>query len=306
MTIYEKIKLIKQLSGLTQESLARQFDVSFATFNSWINNKSIPHEKKQIIINELYKKYTGQKLIPDSSLQAKNELLLKKSKKYKNIIKIITNRPDIYEQFILSLTYNSNKIEGSTFTEDQTSDVLFHNANIKSKSLIEHLEVKNHQSAIQFLFKDIKKDFIINEKWILKLHSILINSIRDDAGAYRDHGVRIVGANVPTANYLKVPELMKNLIKNTNKNSNDLIKHISQVHSRFEQIHPFSDGNGRIGRLIIIAMLLRENFAPAIIKQEKKRIYYQCLQRSQIHEDYTLLEDFISDSILEGYKFIEE
>ena len=91
----------------------------------------------------------------------------------------------------MSLTYNSNSIEGSTLTENETADILFRNKNIKNKSLIENLEAKNHQAALEYLFREIKLNFKINENFILKLHSMLMNGIRDDAGMYRRHG----GAN---------------------------------------------------------------------------------------------------------------
>ena len=80
----------------------------------------------------------------------------------------------------------------------------------------------------------------------MKLHGILSNAIRSDAGGYRNHAVRIAGANVPTANYVKMPDLMKALMTDVNKNAEDAVRHIASVHSRFETIHPFGDGNGRI------------------------------------------------------------
>lgn len=306
MKISEKIKLIQKISGLTQESLAKELWVSFATVNSWINGKSIPHQKKQDKINELYKKYTGEKIIPDSELIAKKNLLYKKSKYNKNIIKKITNREDLFNEFILQLTYNSNSIEGSTLTQDDTEAILFRNANIKDRSLIEHLEAKNHQAVLKYLFRIINSNLKIDESLVLKFHGILMNGIRDDAGRYRSHGVRIVGSNVPTANCLKVSELMKNLFKDINKRTDDAIAHISKMHSKFEQIHPFSDGNGRVGRIIMVAMLLRENLAPAVVSQKNKIFYYKYLQKSQIQSEFSLLEDFVCDSIFVGYKIIEE
>jgi len=303
MNISQKLQLVQKFSQLTQENIARELGVSFATLNSWINGRSIPRENSQKLIDELYLKYTGQKKVPISVLQSKKEII--KSKRHKNVIKEITNNPDIYDQFILSLTYHTNSIEGSTLTENETAAILFQNASLPNKSLIEHLEAKNHQSALRFLFEQVDPNFRITESFILKLHSILMNSIRPDAGAYRNHGVRIVGANVPTANYLKVPELMKEIIRNINKEKKDLIEHISVLHGKFEQIHPFSDGNGRIGRLLINVMLMKKNLPPAVIKQEKKRLYHTYLNKFQLEENSILLQDFICDAILEGFDILE-
>ncbi|MFA5421010.1 MAG: Fic family protein, partial [Patescibacteria group bacterium] len=269
-------------------------------------NRSIPHKKKQDKIDELYKKYSGEKIIPDSELVAKKNLLYKKGKVNKNIIKKIISREDLFNEFILQLTYNSNSIEGSTLTQDDTEAILFRNVNIKDKSLIEHLEAKNHQVVLKYLFKIINNNLKIDESLILRFHSILMNGVRDDAGRYRSHGVRIVGLNVPTANYLRVPDLMRDLFKDINKKNDDVITHVSRIHSKLEQIHPFSDGNGRIGRIVIVAMLLKKNLAPAIISQKNKSFYYKYLQKSQIQNEFSLLEDFICDSIFEAYKIIEE
>ena len=306
MMISEKLKLIKSLSRLTQEALAQKFDVSFATLNSWINGKSIPHRKAQILIDEIYKEYTGQKIIPESVLQAKKELIISKSKKYKNILKTIIDRPDIRDEFTLLLTYHTNSIEGSTLNENETGAILFHNKVLPNKTLVEQMEVKNHQAALQYLFQYLSlRGNKINEDLMLKLHSILMNGIREDAGFYRRHGVRIVGSNVPTSNYVKVPFLMIELEKSINGLPKDKIKQIANIHSNFEKIHPFGDGNGRVGRLIISAMLIRQNMPPAIIRQEKKQLYYTFLNKAQLQGDSSLLEDFLCDAILEGFKMIE-
>jgi len=306
MNSAEKLKIVQSLSGLTQEKLAKKLSVSFATLNSWINNKSVPRRKALERLDSLYFQFTGQRDIPYDPLKAKKQIIFNKARHYKSIVKKIINNPDIYDQFLLSLTYNTNRIEGSTLTEDETKTILFDNVTLSNKSVIEHLEVKNHQAAWEYLLKQLsKKSFKIDEILILKLHSILMNGIRNDAGVYRKHSVRIAGTYVPTANYLKVPQLMKRLIKNINSNRSDVVKYTSNIHSRFEKIHPFSDGNGRIGRLLIQAMLLPKNIAPAIIKQKHKRIYNSSLRKSQIENDFLPLEDFICQAIFEGFKVLE-
>jgi Fic family protein len=134
---------------------------------------------------------------------------------------------------------------------------------------------------------------------------MLMNGIISDAGSYRNHPVRILGSNVPTANHLKIPVLMNDLMKDIDKKGKDIINLVSETHSRFEQIHPFSDGNGRIGRMIMQAMLLIDNFAPAVVRQEKKNLYYTYLNKSQINEDLTQLEDFVCDAILYSFDILE-
>lgn len=305
MTVKQKLVIIQKTLGLSQTKLAHKFGVSFVAFNNWWNEKSIPRGKAQKLIDELFLEITGQKIIPKEEIVAKKQILYKKLEKHKNIIKEILDNIDIKNQFILKLTYNSNSIEGSTLTLADTASILFDNYAIPNKSLIEHLEAKNHQTALNYLFNYISNNGEINENFILKLHNILMSGIRDDAGFYRNHGVRIVGVSLPTANYLSVPKLMKEIISLINKKNNDIINLSTKIHSKFEQIHPFSDGNGRVGRLLMNAMLLKENLPPAIIEQKQKRIYYNYLYKAQTKEDESQLEDFVCDSILYGLKILE-
>lgn len=304
MTLKEKLQLIRNISGLSQVALAAKLGVSFVAFNNWWTGKSQPRSKKLALIDDLYRELSGQKLIPADVLVAKKMLISRESEKYSDVLKVINDNPDIYNQFLLSLTYHSNKIEGSTLSEDETADILFNNQNLSNKSLVEHLEVKNHQAALNYLFNFLKSKIKIDEELILKLHSILLNGIRDDAGRWRQHAVRIVGAYVPTANYLKLPELVKSLVNNINRPNKDIISLVSQTHAEFEKIHPFSDGNGRIGRLIMVAQLIRANLPPAVIEQGVKRSYYSCLNRAQLKSEYSQLEDFISEAVLKGFKIM--
>ena len=194
---------------------------------------------------------------------------------------------------------------GSTLSEPETAAILFQNAALPDKTIIEQMEVKNHQAALGYLFSHLQENGKIDEALILQMHAILLNGIQPDAGRYRAHGVRIAGSNVPTANYLKVPDLMQALSKDLSAKSRDILAHAVQIHSRFEQIHPFSDGNGRVGRLLLNAMLLRQNFPPALIRQEKRRFYMLYLNKAQLENDLSPLEDFICDAVLDAFNLLE-
>ncbi len=305
MTVKQKLEIIKKMSGLTQTKLAVKIGVSFVAFNNWWTGKSVPRAKMQAVIDELFLEVTGQKIIPADLLIAKKQILQKKSSKHKNILKEILDNPDICDQFILKLTYHTNSIEGSTLSEPDTAAILFDNKALPNKSLTEQLEAKNHQTALNYLFDYIAKRGKIDENLVRKLHSILMNGIRSDAGSYRNHGVRITGVDLPTANHMSVPKLMSEVIVRIGTKTKDVIALVATIHSKFEQIHPFSDGNGRIGRLLMNAMLLEANFAPAIILQERKRLYYAYLYKAQTKEDFSQLEDFFCESILGGFRILE-
>lgn len=304
MTVKEQLQALQKLSELTQAELAARLGVTFASLNRWINGKATPRPKMREKIDALYKEYSGEKQIPETAIAAKKQLIAKTGRSHRNVIGEILDNPDIRDQFYLSLTYNSNRIEGSTLSEGDTAAILFQNAALPNKSLVEQLEAKNHQAALEYLFDHIDDKRPIDEALILKLHSILMNAIRPDAGMYRSHAVRIMGIHIPTANYQRVPELIKELVRDIRESNADVIAHIANVHSRFEKIHPFSDGNGRIGRLLMHAMALRANIVPVVILQENRRFYVAYLNKAQMKDDQSLLEDFVCDAILEGYKIL--
>ena len=305
MTLRQKLEIIQKMLGLTQTKLAEKFGVSFVAFNSWWTEKSKPRPKMQTAIDELFLEVTGQKIIPTEELTAKKQALQQKSSEHKSVVTKILDNPDIRDQFILKLTYHSNRIEGSTLTEQDTAAILFDNAALPNKSLTEQLEAKNHQTALHYLFDHIAKKEKVDESLVLKLHSILMNGVRPDAGMYRNHAVRITGVNLPTANYISVPKLILMVMARITQKNKDIIALSAGVHSKFEQIHPFSDGNGRVGRLLMSAMLLRANFAPAIIRQEQKQLYYAYLYKAQTKDDQSHLEDFFCEAVIEGFKILD-
>jgi Fic family protein len=305
MNTRQKLEIIQKRLGLTQTKLAERFGVSFAAFNNWWTGKSTPRPKMQAAIEELFLEVTGQKIIPADLLNEKKKSLRQKSSGHKNVATEILRNPDVRDQFILKLTYHSNRIEGSTLTELDTAAVLFDNIALSDKSLTEQLEAKNHQAALNYLFDYINKGGVIDEALVLKFHSILMNGIRPDAGMYRRHSVRITGVNLPTANYVRIPALIPEVIAKAVKKTNDIIAASANAHSQLEQIHPFSDGNGRVGRLLMNAMLLKANLAPAIIRQEQKQLYYTYLYKAQTKNDQSQLENFLCDAVMDGFKILE-
>lgn len=305
MNIHQKLEIIQKKLGLTQTRLAEKFGVSFTAFNSWWTGKSEPRLKMQAAIDELFLEVTGQKTIPADLLTAKKQVLRQKSGEHKSVINEILNNPDIRNQLILKLTYHSNSMEGSTLTEPDTAAILFDNVALPNKSLTEQLEAKNHQTTLNYLFDHIAKKEKVDEALVLKLHSILMNGVRPDAGVYRNHAVRITGVNLPTANYMSVPKLIPEVMSRIIEKTKDIIALSAGVHGKFEQIHPFSDGNGRVGRLLMNAMLLSTNFAPAIIRQEQKQLYYTYLYKAQTKDDQSQLEDFLCEAVTDGFKILD-
>ncbi len=177
-------------------------------------------------------------------------------------------------------TYNSNSIEGNSLTLRETQMVLQEGITIKGKSLREHFEAKNHETALNFLYKLIDENHLFSSKDILSLHELVLRSIEDDfAGRLRNSGVRIAGANFLPPNAQKVSGLLDELIQFVNTNTLGLndIELATVFHHKFVWIHPFFDGNGRTVRLAMNLLLMRSGFPPAIILKNDRKKYYDAL-----------------------------
>jgi Fic family protein len=305
MNYAQKLKQIAKASGLSQEDLADKLEVSFPTLNSWINAKSEPtrlNAKNKIDI--LFAEFLGADSVDKSELEkVKNNALKKKT----SIKKIIDNH-DLLDDLILNLTYHTNTIEGSTMTKNDVAEVIFDNKTLTNRTQIEQREAVNHRVALEFMLNELAKDS--NLKWtselILKTHLLLMNGILSNAGLWRNHSVRIMGSKVPLANFIKIPDLIKKLCNELNEETTDPIYILAKTHSLFEQIHPFSDGNGRTGRLIMFVKALQLGIVPPIVLKEKKNVYYKYLEISQVEEKFDLLEYFIALSILENSKIFKK
>lgn len=181
------------------------------------------------------------------------------------------------EEFLLEFTYNSNAIEGSTLTFQETAMVL-EGITIDKKPLKEHLEAVGHKDAFEYIKELVSKNIKLSEKVIKDIHSLVLMDRPQDKGVYRKIPVKILGANVePPQPYLidiKMEELMINF-NNVNNKSHDIEK-IARFHLDFEGIHPFIDGNGRTGRLVLNLELMKNGYPPISVKFTDRKSYYEC------------------------------
>jgi Fic family protein/DNA-binding XRE family transcriptional regulator len=308
MKVSQKLHQIQKYSGKSQEELARELDVSFPTINSWINDKSVPRKKAAEKIDSVYVKYLGDTSISADVLKGKNAKIQLLRKQFNDPFSLIMSRKDLYDNFLLSLTYHTNSIEGSTFSQPEVRAVLFDDVTIPNKSVREHQEAKNHQGALGYVMRWIRDDNGETSQDVIKhIHQIVMNGIVHNAGEYRTHSVRIAGVHVPTSNHRSIDKHMGQFVEWFNlpqKQSLDQVEHISQTHARFEQIHPFSDGNGRVGRLLMIILAFKYHLAPILITKEKKQAYYTYLEESQVNNNHIPLTSFIFDALFEGYNLL--
>ena len=186
----------------------------------------------------------------------------------------------IKEALAVEWIYNSNSIEGNTLTLRETQMVLQEGITVKGKSLREHFEAKNHELALDHLYKLVNPNYELSTKDIMKLHEFVLRSIEEDfAGRFRTAGVRITGANFVPPNARKVPDMVDDLIAFTKENPLNLntLELATFFHHKFVWIHPFFDGNGRTVRLAMNLILMKEGFPPAIILSTDRKKYYSAM-----------------------------
>ncbi len=132
-----------------------------------------------------------------------------------------------------------------------------------------------------------------------------MQGIREDAGEYAKHQRAIRGYDLALPHPDDIPEEMQSLIKKMNFRKKHPVEHIAKIHADFEAIHPFGDGNGRVGRLIMIIQLIDCGFAPCIISVNDKAKYYECLEYAQ-KKSYSHFVYFLAEAILKGYGIIQK
>ncbi len=181
----------------------------------------------------------------------------------------------LQDAFMVEFTYNSNAIEGNTHTLKETAMVL-EGMTIDQKPLKDHLEAVGHRDAYIYIEDIAKQELPLSETVIKNIHSLVLMNQPEDKGVYRRIPVRIVGAYTePVQPYLIEPKITELLANNEQrKESMGLIERIARFHLEFEGIHPFIDGNGRTGRLIMNLDLIRNGYPPINVKFTDRKKYY--------------------------------
>ena len=181
----------------------------------------------------------------------------------------------LQEEFMVEFTYNSNAIEGNTLTLKETAMVL-EGMTIDQKPLKDHLEAVGHRDAFLYIEEIADKDEALDEFVIKKIHSLVLVNQPEDKGVFRKIPVRIMGAYTqPVQPYLIEPKMTELLAVNEERKvSMETIERIARFHLEFEGIHPFIDGNGRTGRLVMNLDLIRNGYPPINVKFADRKKYY--------------------------------
>ncbi len=201
----------------------------------------------------------------------------------------------IYHLIQIKFSYNSNRIEGSGLTYEQTAHIFDKsvlitekNANIKLDDIFETI---NHFECMNHLLESYKEPLSL--EYFKTLHKILKKNCSDEViGGFKKHP-NFVGNSATTRPQLVESELT-NLVKNYQRNLEVSLENIIDFHVAFEKIHPFSDGNGRVGRLVMFKECLKNNIMPFIIENKHKAFYYRGIK------EYDNTKGYLKDTILQS------
>ena len=282
--------LYEQLNrkGVTKTDLTREIGISSRTI-------------AKIARGEKLSLRTLQKIAAYLGCEA--ELLCKK-KSENVILQILREEKEagisggLYHELQVRMTYNSNHIEGSKLTEDQTR-LIFETNTIDvgdGISVDDILETVHHFRAIDYVIDIAEED--LTEEIVKHLHYILKHDTKDSmltwfAVGYYKRRANMVGGR-ETTKPKEVPERMKALLADYNAKKTVTINDVISLHAEFEYIHPFQDGNGRVGRLMVLKECLHHNIIPFIIEDSKKHFYYRGLS------EWRNEKGWLTDTCLDG------
>lgn len=205
----------------------------------------------------------------------------------------------IREVFLVEHTYNSNAIEGNTLTLQETALVL-QGITIDRKPLKDHLEAVGYKEAFQYVEELAKQDKQLTEFEIKSIHSLVLADRPEDKGTFRRVNVRIAGAMTePVQPYLiepKIEELLEDY-KNWAKTMH-IVERVALFHLRFESIHPFIDGNGRTGRLLMNLQLIKEGLPAVNIKYTDRRSYYDAFDEYARNNSADAMTKLIGEALV--------
>ncbi len=197
--------------------------------------------------------------------------------------KVLEDR--LREELVILWTYHSTAIEGSTLSLQETATLLAEGIVVGNKPLTDYLAARGHRDAINLVFKwvDEGKEEL-TEADLLELHRATMKNVIDIyLGVYRPVQVYLRGSSYTPPPPGQVPKLMRNFLKelNLNKKKHDPIKLAALTHLDFESIHPFVDGNGRVGRLIANWVLMKNGYPSIVITKRERVRYFRMLEEAQ-------------------------
>lgn len=212
------------------------------------------------------------------------------------------------DDVLVRMAYHNSAIEGNTITLPETVSILLDGTTPGNKSIREFYEIENHREAFQYILNLYGHAEKLTVPMIKNMHSLLLDRLQHDRGNFKKNQNAIVGAEFKTASPEQTPMLMEQWVENTNyqlshaDSFEDKLHILAESHIVFERIHPFSDGNGRTGRLVLMYQSLMEFGVPIVIINNNRAIYIQALA----NQDIEALSSMFHESIRYEKERIEQ
>lgn len=283
---YKKLFNILKNRGITKTALGNALDLSSTTLAKLAKDE-------QISMNTLIGICNYLNCQPGDIMEVRYEIdkdtLLYRLTEEKNA----KLKGSIYHQTQIKLAYNSNHIEGSRLTEDQTRYIYETNTigfDKEPVNIDDIMETINHFQCFDYMIECANNT--LDEEFIKNVHKILKTNTSDsriswfNVGEYKSR--RNMVGDMKTVPPEKVKDEMNKLLEEYWKKQNITLEDILEVHVRFERIHPFQDGNGRVGRIIIFKECLKHNIVPFIIEDNLKFFYYRGLKEWDNEKGYLM------------------
>ena len=202
------------------------------------------------------------------------------------------------EEFVVEYTYNTNAIEGNTLTLRET-DMVLRGLTIDKKPLKDHMEAVGHKEAFEFVRELVQNGESLTERVIQQIHYLVLADKKDDRGVYRRIPVRIMGAQHEPVQPYMIKPCMERLLADYEESTEHIVTRMARFHIEFERIHPFIDGNGRTGRLLVNLELMKAGYPPIDIKFTDRIAYYQAFDEYHVKHSLSAMEKLFATYINE-------
>jgi len=294
MIVKDIAYLGNDMSKINVESLMKnskykeEIKKSYKTISKFVNSK------------HYLKKAEALKLKADKYLTEEQKVLLESIRLHfkDRFLKLDKQtQKEVYDNFIVSFAYNTTSIEGNTIPLKETAEILNEGITPKNRELREIYDLRNTKDTFFWILEQKK----LNKELIGETHDRLLKDVDLRLG-FRNHDIRVLHARFKAAPFFMIDEEIDYLLKwlDENKETN-LFALATMFHHRFEKIHPFSDGNGRTGRILFNWLLIKNNYPPLIITKKNRDEYLTALEASDKRTDYKPLIDFLLKEYEKGY-----
>lgn len=209
------------------------------------------------------------------------------------LLKALKNE-EYLKDLTIRMAHHSTAIEGNTLTQEQTASIILDSFISHQTSEREFFEVRNYRFAIpkvlEFCEKNLEEEKSIDIYQIKELRNIIMDNLIENKGQFKTIPNLIIGADFETSKPYLVPTHLHEMLNNLDyqikqsKNNDEILEAILQSHFHFERIHPFSDGNGRVGRLLMFYFCIENQITPFVIQKMQKPLYVSILRENNLNK----------------------